>query len=124
MDHDPDESYRIRSLPALLTTQNHGDDAAEASDDFAKAMEAVALYLGRFGGTAKAVQKLTITYVGDARGVDVTIASELTLPKRPKPDKTRYFLTPDSKGLTLSDPARGTLFEGENLGRLQRGRPA
>ena len=58
---------------------------------------------------------IKVDFAADAKGLDVSIACESKLPKRPI-IKERFFMS-EKNTLTLQDPAKDSLFEGADLGR-------
>lgn len=112
-----ERAYEISTTDRLIAVINGGDDNADATKDYHNIMETLQNRVGNHGGKHKAKLVLTIEFEADHKGIDVVLTTEAKLPKRPK-TKERYF--DSGKGtLTLKDPARGSLFEGTDLGRAK-----
>lgn len=110
-----DAAYEIQTVDRLIAVINQGDDGADATKDYRNLLETLSNYVENHGGTHKGKLILTINFTADHKGLDVSLTSEAKMPKRPVL-KERYFLS--EKGtLTAKDPARGTMFEGADLGR-------
>ncbi len=112
-------AYEVRSIDRLILVANHGDDGAEATAQHQKIMDRLAELIHDYGGEHKATLTLTIAYVADPKGVDVSIATKAKLPGKPV-NKERFFMSRDNR-LTLQDPARDSLFPGADLGRRNLG---
>lgn len=111
-----DRAYEIQTIDRLIAVINNGDDGADATRDYRSLVETLGSYVQNYGGTHKGKLTLTFTFAADAKGIDVSMESKATQPKRPIL-KERFFATEKGNGLTAKDPARGTLFEGNDLGR-------
>lgn len=112
-------AYQVRHLARLIETHDDGDTAAELNRMMAEAVEAATAHAAEHGGVGKATLTVTVSLEADAKGVAVSIAGKSTLPRRPNL-KDRFFVTADGH-LTRRNPNRGTLFEGQDLGRTRRG---
>jgi len=119
---ETNRAYEIQTVDRLIAVLNNGDDGADATRDYRTLVETLGSYVENYGGTHKGKLTLTISFAADAKGIDVAIESKATSPKRPVL-KERFFATEKGDGLTARDPARGTLFEGDDLGR-RRGQGA
>lgn len=113
-----DHAYEVRTVDRLIAVLNHGDDGAEATRLHTDIMARLAQNIQEHGGKHKGSLTLTIEYVADAKGLDVSLTAKAKLPGRPV-TKERFFMTPDNR-LTLQDPARDSLFPGSDLGRARR----
>ncbi|WP_044558698.1 hypothetical protein [Azospirillum sp. B4] len=114
-----DRAYEIPTVARLLETHNQGDDGAALNEKFAQVLENLGAHVAEHRGTAKGEVTVKITLTADPKGVDVEIAFEGKVPRRPK-TKDRYFLTERGNALTLKNPNQGTMFEGRDLGRAPR----
>ena len=108
-------AYEVRTVDRLIAVVNSGDDGAEATRMYRDIMDRLASNIQDHGGKHKAKLVLTIDFVADAKGLDVSLISKATLPAKPV-IKERYFMS-EQNTLTLQDPARDTLFPGDDLGR-------
>ncbi len=117
-----DRAYEAPTLDRLLASLNNGDDNAAATEDYHRLVERLATMVESYGGSShKGMLTLTFNFKADAKGVDVALQTKITMPKRPALED-RLFIG-GSKGdvLTFKDPARGTFFEGSDLGRRRFG---
>lgn len=110
-----DAAYEIQTVDRLVAVINQGDDGADATKDYRNLIDTLSSYVENHGGTHKGKLVLTVSFTADQKGIDVSLASEAKMPKRPVL-KERYFLS-DKGTLTAKDPGRGTMFEGADLGR-------
>jgi hypothetical protein len=111
-----DRAYELQTVDRIIATLNGGDDGADATRDYRSIIETLGSHIQNYGGTHKAKLVLTIDFAADSKGVDVALTSKATLPKRPVL-KDRLFMTEKGNALTAKDPAKGTFFEGADLGR-------
>lgn len=119
MSEPDDRAYQMRSLPQILSRLNNGDDLDDLDKDLAHVLDRLSRHIENYGGTAKGKLSITLNFTQDHKGIDVSIESKMTVPNRP-PVKDRFFLT-DENVLTLRNPNKGTMFEGQDLGRRFNG---
>jgi hypothetical protein len=110
-------AWQVPTVDRLVAVINSGDDGAEATRQHHAILAAINENQREFGGKHKAKLLLEIGYEGDAKGVDISLKVTAKLPLRPVL-RERYYLTRDNV-LTLQDPARDTLFAGDDLGRAR-----
>jgi hypothetical protein len=110
-----DQAYLIQTADRLLAALNNGDDNDDATKDYREIVSTLAQRVADHGGKHKGKLTLTFSFEADQKGVDVSMVSKLTIPPRPVL-KERLFPA-ERGGLTAKDPARGTLFQGDDLGR-------
>lgn len=116
-----DRAYEAPTLDRLLASLNNGDDNASATEDYRRLVERLASMVESYSGTHKGKLTLEFEFKADAKGVDVALKTKTAMPVRPVL-KDRLFIG-GNKGdvLTFRDPARGTFFEGSDLGRRRFG---
>lgn len=110
-----DPAYEVQTVDRLVAVLNTGDENAEASRLYREIMDRLAHNIQEHGGKHKGQLVLTIDFVADAKGLDVSLTSKAKVPGRPV-QKERFFMS-DRNTLTLQDPARDSLFPGDDLGR-------
>ena len=111
-----DRAYELPNLARLIEAHNQGDDHAEFTAKMREVLSRCSNHIQEHGGAAKGQLTLTIDFAVDAKGVDVAMQAKVAYPKPPVV-KDRYFVTDQGDGLTLKNPNKGTLFEGNDLGR-------
>lgn len=112
-----DPAYEIHTVDRLIAVINHGDDGADATRDYRSIIETITQRVADHGGKHKGKLVLTFEFNADEKGLDVSLSSEAKLPKRPVM-KERFFAS-ERGVLTAQDPARDTLFAGNDLGRAR-----
>lgn len=118
MSEPDDRAYQMRSLPQVLGRLNNGDDLDDVDKDMQHLLDRLSRHIENYGGTAKGSLTITLEFQQDHKGIDLAVTSKVTVPKRPK-TKDRFFVTEDNV-LTLRNPNKGTMFEGQDLGRAPR----
>lgn len=113
-----DAAYEVQTVDRLVATINAGDDGNDATQDYRRLMETLNKYVEDYGGKHKGSLTIKLEFAADPKGVDVTMTSQATLPKRPT-NKERFFIS-ERGTLTLKDPGRDTLFPGADMGRKAR----
>jgi hypothetical protein len=113
-----DPAYEIQTVDRLVAVINQGDDGADATRDYREIMELLPARVQMHGGKHKAKLVLTIEFVADQKGIDVSLSSEKKMPKRPVL-KERFFVS-ERGTLTAQDPGKDTLFPGADMGRGPR----
>lgn len=111
-----DRAYELQSIDRLVAVINNGDDGSDATKNYRALVSTLSDYVERYKGRHKGKLTLTIDFEATEKGVDLSLASAVKLPARPK-NKDRYFVTAGGDRLTAQDPAKETLFPGANLGR-------
>lgn len=110
--------YEIQTIDRLIATINSGDTCAKATKDLRDLVTEGAEVVAEHGGTVKGSITITLGFTFDARGLDVTMKHKATMPPVPVL-KERLFVN-DRGTLTAMDPARDTMFAGNDLGRRRR----
>lgn len=108
-------AYELRSITRIIQTLNHGDDLRAIDARYHEIIGTLVDRVERFGGKHKGEITLKLTFNIDEGGIDVALSSTVKEPPRPTL-RERFFATEDNV-LTVQDPARGELFEGQDLGR-------
>ncbi len=110
-----DPAYEVKTVDRLLAVLNSGDENAEATRLHRSIMDRLASNIQDHGGKHKGQLTLTVDYVADSKGLDVSITAKAKIPGKPV-IKERFFMS-DKNELTLQDPARDSMFAGSDLGR-------
>lgn len=116
-----DKAFEIQTVDRLIAVVNNGDDGADATQEYRSLMQKLDTYTTNYGGKHKGKIVITINLAQDAKGVEVTVETKVTDPRRPK--YAEHLFSTGNGTLTTKDPARGTMFEGADLGR-RRAMPA
>ena len=116
MSEIDERAFQVRTITQLIERTNGGDDFDGLNKDMTKIVESLQTQIcDHHVDTAKGSLTITIEFTADRKGLDVVINSKVKTPNRPV-TKDRFFIT-DTNQISLRDPARGTMFEGHNLGR-------
>lgn len=111
-----DRVYEVPTIDRLIACINQGDDGAEATRLYRECMSALSRNIENHGGKHKGSLTIKIEFEADAKGIDVAIKTSARMPAAPVL-KERFFVSGKGDTLTAKDPGRGTLFEGNDLGR-------
>lgn len=114
-----DPAYEVKTVDRLIAVLNSGDENAEATRLHRSIMDRLASNITDHGGKHKGQLVLTIDYIADAKGLDVSVTAKAKIPGKPV-IKERFFMS-DKNELTLQDPARDSMFSGLDLGRRRAG---
>lgn len=109
-------AYELRSVTRIIQTLNHGDDLRAVDAFYQRLVGTLVDRVERFGGKHKGEITLKLTFNIDEKGIDVAMASSVKEP--PRPTLRERFFAAEGNILTVQDPARGELFEGQDLGRV------
>lgn len=111
-----DRAYALPTLARLIEAHNQGDDHSEFTTKMREVIGRCSKHIEEHGGAAKGQLTLVIDFAVDAKGVDVAMQAKVAYPKPPVV-KDRYFVSDKGDELTLKNPNKGTMFEGDDLGR-------
>ncbi|WP_395831163.1 hypothetical protein [Elstera sp.] len=116
MSEIDERAFQLRTVTQLIERANGGDDFDGLNKEMNEVVESLQTQIcDHHVDTAKGSLTITIDFTADRKGLDVKISSKTKKPNRPS-TKDRFFITDDNR-ISLRDPARGTMFEGANLGR-------
>lgn len=115
-----DRAYALPTLARLIEAHNNGDDHSLMTDKMREVILRCSEHIHEHGGTAKGEITIKVTFAVDAKGVDVAMETKLAYPKPPIV-KDRYFVSDKGDELTMKNPNKGTMFEGDDLGRRRNG---
>lgn len=110
-----DPAYEVQTVDRLIAVLNNGDEGAEATRLYRELMDRLASYIQEHGGKHKGELAIKVSFVADAKGLDVSIECNAKMPKKPV-IKERFFMS-DKNTLTLQDPGKDSLFQGVDMGR-------
>ena len=110
--------YEIQTIDRLIATINQGDTCQEATELLRELISKGTEVITEHGGEVKGSITITLGFHFDAKGLDVTMKAKATMPPVPVL-KERLFVN-DRGTLTAMDPARDTMFAGNDLGRRRR----
>lgn len=119
MSEIDERAFQLRTVTQLIERTNGGDDFDGLNKDMNKIVESLQTQIcDHHVDTAKGSLTITIEFTADRKGLDVVINSKVKTPNRPV-TKDRFFVT-DNNWITLRNPNKGTMFEGQDLGRTPR----